>query len=60
MIRSLAPLTIPLLLNACSLVHDDLPNDLRFSLHKDITALGGAQADLLRDPKVAKLVLEGL
>ncbi len=27
MIRSLAPLTIPLLLNACSLVHDDLPNE---------------------------------
>ncbi|MDP6702368.1 MAG: hypothetical protein QGH25_22120, partial [Candidatus Latescibacteria bacterium] len=27
MIRSLAPLTILLLLNACSLVHDDLPNE---------------------------------
>ena len=27
MIRSLAPLTISLLLNACSLVHDDLPNE---------------------------------
>lgn len=42
------------------LLHEDIPNDLRFSLHKDITALGPERARLLRDKKLAKLILEGM
>ena len=42
------------------LLHEDIPNDLRFSLHKDIVALGPTHAELVRDPKLAKLILAGM
>ena len=42
------------------LLHKDLPNDLRFSLHKDITALGTDHAALLRDKTLAATILEGM
>lgn len=42
------------------LMLDDLPNDLRFSLHRDLSAIGDEVASMLRDPKLAKLVIDGL
>ena len=42
------------------LMHADLPNDLRFSLHKDLTGLRSEVSDLLRDPELAKMILEGM
>jgi hypothetical protein len=42
------------------MLHKALPNDLRFSLHKELTALGGEPMELLRDPKLAKLILGGM
>ena len=42
------------------LMHEDIPNDLRFSLHRDLIAAGGNLPGMLRSPKLAKLVLGGL
>jgi MoxR-like ATPase len=42
------------------LMHDDIPNDLRFSLHRDLVSAGGDLAGMMRSPKLAKLVLGGL
>ena len=42
------------------LMHGDLPNDLRFSLHRDLVALGGEIPALLRSAKLAKLILGGI
>jgi hypothetical protein len=42
------------------LMHEDIPNDLRFSLHRDLIAAGGDLPAMLRSPKLAKLVLGGL
>jgi MoxR-like ATPase len=42
------------------LMHEDLPNDLRFSLHRDLVAAGGEITAMLRSPKLAKLVLGSL
>jgi len=41
-------------------MHDDIPNDLRFSLHRDLVSAGGDLAGMLRSPKLAKLVLGGI
>jgi len=37
-----------------------LPNDLRFSLHRDLITISEEIANMLRDPKLAKLVIAGL
>ncbi len=42
------------------LLHKDIPNDLRFSLHKDLTALTPEITEMLRDAKLAELILEGM
>lgn len=42
------------------LLHPDLPNDLRFSLHRDLVSLGGKVAPMLRNEKLAKAVLAGI
>jgi MoxR-like ATPase len=42
------------------LLHPDLPNDLRFGLHRDLVALGEKVARLLRNPKLAKVLLGGI
>jgi MoxR-like ATPase len=42
------------------LMHEDLPNDLRFSLHRDLVAAGGEITAMLRSRKLAKLVLGSL
>ncbi len=42
------------------LMHEDIPNDLRFSLHRDLISAGGDLPAMLRSPKLAKLVLGGL
>ena len=42
------------------LMHEDIPNDLRFSLHRDLIVAGGKLPGMLRSPKLAKLVLGGL
>lgn len=42
------------------LLLDEIPNDLRFSLHKDIVGLGSTHRELLKDPQLAKLVLAGM
>jgi MoxR-like ATPase len=42
------------------LMHEDIPGDLRFSLHKDLANIGGKVAEALRDPKLAKLVLSNV
>ena len=42
------------------LMHEDIPNDLRFSLHRDLVAAGGTLPAMLRSPQLAKLVLGGL
>jgi MoxR-like ATPase len=41
------------------LLHPDLPLDLRTSLHRDLTALGGEAAAAVRTPRVAKAILGG-
>ncbi|MEN0063183.1 MAG: AAA family ATPase [Myxococcota bacterium] len=42
------------------LMHDTLPNDLRFSLHRDLVAAGPKLKGMLRDKKLAKLMLDGM
>ena len=42
------------------LMHEDIPNDLRFSLHRDLIAAGGNLPGMLRSRKLAKLVVGGL
>lgn len=42
------------------LLHPDLPNDLRFSMHRDLIALGGEIAKMMHHPKLAKAVLNGI
>ena len=42
------------------MLHPDLPNDLRFSLHRDLVALGGEVAVMLRDKALAKLLVGSL
>jgi MoxR-like ATPase len=42
------------------LQQSELPNDLRFSLHRDLTALGGEIARMVRDPQLSKLLLGSL
>jgi hypothetical protein len=42
------------------MLHKALPNDLRFSLHRDMVNLGGEPSKMLRDPELAKLVLQGI
>jgi MoxR-like ATPase len=42
------------------LLLDALPNDLRFSLHRDLTSVGGAVKELLRDKRLAEIVLAGM
>ncbi|MDB2417267.1 AAA family ATPase [Paracoccaceae bacterium] len=42
------------------LLLDELPNDLRFSLHRDLITISEEIANMLREPKLAKLVIEGL
>jgi MoxR-like ATPase len=37
-----------------------LPSDLRFALHRDLVALGPGIAELIRDKRVAQLVLKAL
>jgi hypothetical protein len=42
------------------LLHTDLPNDLRFSMHRDLVSLGGQVAPMLRDQRLAKAVVASL
>jgi hypothetical protein len=42
------------------MTHPDLPNDLRFSLHRDLIALGESVAVMLRDKALAKMVVGSL
>jgi MoxR-like ATPase len=42
------------------LMLEDIPGDLRFSLHKDLVNLGGKVAEAVRDQKLAKLVLSNV
>lgn len=42
------------------LLHETLPNDLRFSLHRDLVSVGGAVKELIRDKRLAKLMLAGM
>jgi hypothetical protein len=42
------------------LMHEDIPNDLRFSLHRDLVSAGGELPAMLRSPQLAKLVLGGI
>ena len=42
------------------MLHDDLPNDLRYSLYKDLLDHGKTQADMVRNPKLAKTLLVGM
>jgi MoxR-like ATPase len=42
------------------LLHPDLPNDLRFSLHRDLVAVGGDVTTMVRDKKLAKVLLGSL
>lgn len=42
------------------LLHPDLPGDLRFSMHRDLVALGGKVAPMLRDQRLAKTVVASL
>lgn len=42
------------------LLHDTLPNDLRFSLHRDLVGVGGVVKEMLRDKRLAKLMLAGM
>lgn len=38
----------------------DLPNDLRFALHRDLVALGATVSDLMRDKRLAATILKGM
>lgn len=38
----------------------ELPNDLRFALHRDLVAIGSRVTDLMRDQRLAALVLKGM
>ena len=38
----------------------ELPNDLRFALHRDLVALGPAVGELLRDRRLAESILKGM
>lgn len=43
------------------LLHPELPNDLRLSLHRDLVAEGGETlAAMMRDPRLAALALAGI
>ena len=42
------------------LLHEDLPNDLRFSLYQDLLNEGGAMTKMVRDPRLAKTLLGGM
>ncbi len=42
------------------LLLDVLPNDLRFSLHRDLVALGPTVIAMLKDPKLSRLILAGM
>lgn len=43
------------------LLLEDLPNDLRFSLHRDLTALGRHEVSaMMRDRRFAALILQGM
>jgi MoxR-like ATPase len=38
----------------------ELPNDLRFALHRDLVASGPTVTAMLKDPRLARLVLQGM
>lgn len=38
----------------------DLPNDLRFTLHRDLTSISPQVRDMLKDKRLAQLVLKGI
>lgn len=42
------------------LLQPELPNDLRFSLHRDLVAVGGSVARMVRDARLSKLLLGSL
>ena len=42
------------------MLHEDLPNDLRYTIYKDLLDRGKPQADMLRDPKLATTLLGGM
>ena len=42
------------------LLMPELPNDLRFALHRDLVALGPVVGELLRDRGLAEVVLKGM
>ena len=42
------------------LLMPELPNDLRFATHRDLVASGATAAGLLRDPRLAALVLKAM
>lgn len=42
------------------LLHPELPNDLRFGLHRDLVAVGGDVTAMVRDKKLAKVLLGSL
>jgi hypothetical protein len=42
------------------MLHEDLPNDLRYSLYKDLLDKGGTLTEMVRDPRLAKTLLGGM
>ena len=42
------------------MLHPDLPSDLRFSLHRDLVAIGGEVAAMVRDKKLAQALVGSL
>lgn len=42
------------------LLHEALPNDLRFSLHRDLVGVGGEVQEMVRDKRLAELMLAGM
>ena len=42
------------------LLLDILPNDLRFSLHRDLVSLGAQTIAMLKDPRLARIILAGM
>lgn len=42
------------------LLHGDLPGDLRYSLYKDLLDHGSTQAEMVRDPELARTLLAGM
>jgi MoxR-like ATPase len=42
------------------LLLDTLPNDLRFGLHRDLVAVGGKVREMVRDKRLAELMLAGM